>query len=570
MVKRSDPIYNAHAYLTKIPFAGITPFIEAFTEPGETVLDMFAGSGMTGVAAAVTGRRAELRDIAALGRHIGRGYLNLVESDELREEATAVVSRASAVVNSPYAVECAGCGSGGELSRTTWSVVYQCRYCEGQVPYYSTLATAGWAKGEMICPRCAEPFKTRGAARLTEEAVLDTIACGCSRTLRDQPPAVNEFIPPAELHPPRRDIGADRQMFKASALAKHGLHTTADFFTPRNLYSLEALRQEILRSEDPAIQQKLLVGFTGILTRASKRYQWSRKRPLNAANANYYIAPVFYEWNVFDLFSRKIDALVRADDQIRRVRSARGLESQPLEVNYKLGSADRIDLPSGSVDYIFCDPPFGSNIFYSDMNLFQEAWLESITDHAREAVVDRSRSARQRTAERYERLLADSLREAHRVLKDDGLVSMNFSNSSGGVWALVQRAIAAAGFVIEPGAICLLEKGQRSVKGLASGFESIVTADLVLTMRKSRAEDSVTVEQAPAGATDAAIDEALLAGEQPTPTRIYLGVVRAFLRRGWDVSGLDIAALAPRLTERGFVVDAATGHLTPGLIADAA
>ncbi len=39
-VKRSDPIYNAHAYLTKIPVAAIVPFIEAYTERGDLVCDM--------------------------------------------------------------------------------------------------------------------------------------------------------------------------------------------------------------------------------------------------------------------------------------------------------------------------------------------------------------------------------------------------------------------------------------------------------------------------------------------------------------------------------------------------
>src|SRR6266545_4229793 len=70
-VKRSDPIYNAHAYLTKVPVTAIEPFIEAFTEPGDVVLDIYGGSGMTGVAAGMLGRRGEVRDISALGRHIG-------------------------------------------------------------------------------------------------------------------------------------------------------------------------------------------------------------------------------------------------------------------------------------------------------------------------------------------------------------------------------------------------------------------------------------------------------------------------------------------------------------------
>ncbi|HMJ02714.1 MAG TPA: DNA methyltransferase, partial [Conexibacter sp.] len=74
-VRRSDPVYNAHAYLTKVPCSAILPFIEALTEPGDVVLDVFAGSGMTGVAATMAGRRAELRDISALGQHIGTGYL---------------------------------------------------------------------------------------------------------------------------------------------------------------------------------------------------------------------------------------------------------------------------------------------------------------------------------------------------------------------------------------------------------------------------------------------------------------------------------------------------------------
>lgn len=39
-VTRSDPVYMAHAHLTKVPVAAIVPFIEAFTEPGQVVLDL--------------------------------------------------------------------------------------------------------------------------------------------------------------------------------------------------------------------------------------------------------------------------------------------------------------------------------------------------------------------------------------------------------------------------------------------------------------------------------------------------------------------------------------------------
>ncbi len=48
---RTDAVYNCHGYLTKVPLQAVVPFIEAFTSPGDLVIDMFAGSGMTGLAA---------------------------------------------------------------------------------------------------------------------------------------------------------------------------------------------------------------------------------------------------------------------------------------------------------------------------------------------------------------------------------------------------------------------------------------------------------------------------------------------------------------------------------------
>jgi len=48
---KNDPIYNAHSYHTKVPPRSIIPYILHYTKPGDLVLDLFCGSGMTGVAA---------------------------------------------------------------------------------------------------------------------------------------------------------------------------------------------------------------------------------------------------------------------------------------------------------------------------------------------------------------------------------------------------------------------------------------------------------------------------------------------------------------------------------------
>ena len=50
-VGKTDPLYKAHGYHTKVPHLAIVPSILRYTKPGDIVLDGFCGSRMTGVAA---------------------------------------------------------------------------------------------------------------------------------------------------------------------------------------------------------------------------------------------------------------------------------------------------------------------------------------------------------------------------------------------------------------------------------------------------------------------------------------------------------------------------------------
>lgn len=557
-VSRGDPVYMAHGYLTKVPVTAISPFIEAFTDPGDVILDMFAGSGMTGVAAAMQGRRARLVDISVLGRHIGTNYVNLVDRREFRAAAKRAVDAALLRVGPVYDVSCARCGAAADLSRQTWSQMIACDACGEAVNYYRALEASEWGNRSLICPHCDNALALKGARRLGEEAVLDTISCTCSKRMLDQPPTLAGTIELTGLPIPDVEIEPHRQMYHASALGKHDLTKIARFYAPRNLAVLAALRSTIDLELNEAIRQKLLFAFTAVLTRASKRYQWSRKRPLNAANQNYYVAMVFYEWNVIDLFLRKVEAIGSSDDFIRDAMGGPLLASVP-DVKYDLASAEALPIEDGSVDYVFTDPPFGSNIFYSDMNLFQEAWLGELTDESKEAVVDRSANGdRTRTAARYELLLTAALKEGHRALKPDGWLSMVFSNSSGAIWALVQRAVLEAGFVIDPDGLTILDKGQRSVKGLASGFEEVVTVDLVLSMRKRRPADPMPVVT-PTEISDA-LDRILARDRHLSPSEVYLGIVRECLREHWDLAPVSFAAVAAALRGRGFRTDQATGR----------
>jgi adenine-specific DNA methylase len=199
------------------------------------------------------------------------------------------------------------------------------------------------------------------------------------------------------------------------------------------------------------------------------------------------------------------------------------------------------------------------------MNLFQEAWLGTFTDDAQEAVVDRSRGKQSRGAERYEDLIVGSLREAARLLSPDGWLSIVFSNSNGEMWALMQRAIRKAGFSL--GEITLLNKGQRSVKGLASGFENVVTADLVLSMRKNDEVASDQPPTAPSESLSKMVDNALRAGAAPTPSHLYLRIIRRYMQRNWDLRDLHIEDVVRAIQLSDFDIDVASGQLIESEVA---
>lgn len=557
VVGRGDPVYMAHAYLTKVPVTAIVPFIEAYCPAGGSVLDPFAGSGMTGVAAAMTGRSAVLSDISVLGRHIGSNYVNLVLRSALESAAELVIKSSREQVGPLYDVVCAKCDNVGQLAKTVWSAVVACSVCGLDVNYYESMKAADWNKKQMVCPACSTAITSKNR-RVGEAPVVDYINCSCSPKQLEQRAGARPSVSLDGLPVPDVAIGADRQMYQASALGKSGMVTVASFYSDRNLAVLASLHKAIGDITDALLRSKLLFAFTASLTRASKRYQWSRQRPLNAANANYYVAPVFYEWNVYELFGRKVEAAAKSDAYIREARSSAIPPAlvDPPEVIYNLASADALPLADAAVDYVFTDPPFGSNLFYADMALFQEGWLDAFTDESQEAVIDRRGS---RSAGRYEDLLTRSLAECARVLKPGGRVSLVFGNSSGKVWALLQRAIGAAGLAIVPDDIVILNKGQRSVKGLASGFEAVATLDLVLTME---AREGPAAELSHPSHQDVLTTVRSIArGEAATPSHVYLELLRSALNQGWDLSDLDLSFVTSSLLAEGWELDEKTGKL---------
>jgi 16S rRNA G966 N2-methylase RsmD/predicted RNA-binding Zn-ribbon protein involved in translation (DUF1610 family) len=569
---RTDAIYNCHAYLTKVPIAAIQPFIETFTRPGETVADPFAGSGMTGLAAATLGRQVRLSDISVLGRHIATGYLTETDPAQLRRACDSVIARARAAMGDFYMTRRACDGASTEMVRAVWSFTYVCPSCGAELIFFKTMRNGDVAAPDR-CPKCATTFVKRQWKRAGDVPVQVVVRGASGRLIEQEVGAADlDAIAKAAADPRQRQVPSltideSREMFSRSGLGKAGLLTTGQFFSPRNAIALLELWRAIHALPDENLRKKLSFAFTAILPRASRRYQWSAQRPLNAQNQTYYIAPVYYEWNVFELFERKVGAAIRAAED---VFGAAPLfqEGAVKDVTYTLASADSLaHLADASVDYVFTDPPFGSNIFYSDMNLFHEAWLGEVTDNAREAVMHTTGHKKNGAAQRYEALLRGAFAEAFRVLKPGRYMSIVFGNSDGQVWGLVQRAIRDAGFHSVPVHVAILDKGQRSVKGLNSGSEGVVTVDLIVTLQKPERVSELKGERELAQANAPALIKHALAAIPRTmrnPSHVYAAIIRDAIKQHQMVDHLHLSEVLIALRNAGYSLDRKSGLLIRG------
>jgi hypothetical protein len=281
---------------------------------------------------------------------------------------------------------------------------------------------------------------------------------------------------------PRHEVDKGREMLR-HGLLKRGIQNISDFYTKRNLWAMARLWTEIESAPNRRMLDFLRFTFTSIIPYVSLKQSYGGGG--GGLSSTLYIASLTSEKNVLEVFKRKAEGLLKSLPTFSALAKA-------AEVLVRLGSADALPMPDKSVDYIFADPPFGSNIFYADCSLLWETWIGQLTDESKEMVInDRRVNGPFKTLQNYSAMMTASFREMFRVLKPGRWATIEFNNSDGRVFEAIKRAVAEAGFEIVN--MLLLDKAQKSFKQVkgAKGEEEVVDKDVVFNLRKpsdSRAE----------------------------------------------------------------------------------
>ncbi len=517
---KTHAVYRAHGYHTKVPHLAIVPSILHYTEPGDLVLDGFAGTGMTGVAAQWCGtapesyrnelealwakegfgkpswglRRTIQNDLSPLAGFIAANYGLPFDLDAFAEAGRALLDEVEAELGWMYETLHTDGVTKGRIDYTVWSEVFSCPDCTGDVVFTEEAldATSGRVRDVFPCPHCGSELNKRRLERLYESQFDPSINATIrvpkrkpamlvysldGATCRKRPDASDmgtleriDRLPlppevPADLIPPMHMTHQRARMEYSGVTHLH------HFFLPRAAHALAAMWRRANAHADLRLRHMLLYFVEQAIWTMSAL---NRYRPTGYSQVNQYLTGVYY----IPSQHAECSPWYVLTGKLRRLESTFG-KSSPTDNSSCIMTASTtasLGIPDNSVDYVFTDPPFGENIYYADLNFLVESWHGVLTNATPEAIVDRFK---QKGLPEYQRLMQRCFEEYQRVLKPGRWITVVFHNSKNAVWTAIQEAMLAAGFVVAD--VRTMDKRQGSYRQVTS---TAVKQDLVISAYK--------------------------------------------------------------------------------------
>ncbi len=529
-VGKTDPLYKAHGYHTKVPHLAIVPSILHYTRPGDLVLDGFCGSGLTGVAAQFCGaapsdyrkqvemqwkkegreapqwgaRRAILGDLGPAATFIAANYNLPFDVGAFEREAKRILKEVRDEIGWMYETLHTDGKTKGRINYTVWSEVFSCPNCAGEVVFLTEALDPDTkrVRDSFPCPSCRVELDKDHLERAFE-ATVDPGTGAPWKRIRLEPVLVNYLVGKAKHEKQVDDADRDLlrriaalpypsgvptnpfpidEMAHGSRLAPKGFTHVHHLFLPRQAHALAALWRRATAVEIRRLRNMLLffveqaIWGMSVLNRYGPSHFSQVNRQLSGV---YYVASQLSEVGPWYILDGKLD---------RMVAPFKAMRLRPDNAAVTTGDCAALPIPEASVDYVFTDPPFGENIYYADLNYLVESWHRVLTDAAPEAIVDR---AKHKGLLEYQGLMYRCFAEYHRVLKPGRWMTVVFSNHSNAVWRSIQEALGTAGFVVAD--VRTLDKQQGSYRQVTS---SAVKQDLVISAYKptSKLEQRTRVE----------------------------------------------------------------------------
>lgn len=527
---KTDPIYNAHSYHTKVPYKAIMRYILHYTLPGDLVMDSFCGTGMTGIAAELCGdvqavenlgykvdrstgeifskesngywvpfsrlgeRRAILNDLGSAATFMSGIYNSKFNCDLFNKKAEELINESEKDLGWMYETKHQD-GKLGKINFTIWSDVFVCPECSDDIVFWDEAIDLANAKVRetFLCPGCNSSINKKSLLRKWIKS-YNPKSGSVSKTTKQVPVLINYCLEGSSKRFEKRPSEDDFDLIKkiesmeiekwfpndvlpagdkTSEPISNGIVSVDLFYTKRNLAALSMIYSKI-------DYEPLRFLFTAALGGLSKLNQFHLKNYVFGGGG---VNPgprkgVIYTPSI-SLENPPLKVLRdRLKTQTRAFQAKASCSGKSTITS--MGSATHLpvnDNLNNSIDYVFIDPPFGSNLMYSELSFMWECWLKVFTNNSLEAIENKTQK---KNVDIYRSLMTQSFKEVYRLLKPGRWVTIEFSNTKSHVWNNIQTAISESGFIV--GNVSALDKKQGGINAIVGS--TAVKQDLVISAYK--------------------------------------------------------------------------------------
>ena len=402
------PVYTMHKFWARRSWAVFRKIIQVFTKPGDTILDPFAGGGVTLVEGLITKRKVIAVDLSTLAVKIMKHEVTPLNIELYKRAVERLREVVEPIAKELYKAKCTRC------SRNATAIWTE----------YET-ATNKPLRIKFECSHCG--FK---GIKLYEPGDLPT------------PPPLPEFkrvrIPPGD---------------KTGDLLKRGLRYFDELFTHRNLYMVLRIKEEIegMHEFGEDVKSFLLHTLSSTLKWASKMSHLRGDIVEGWALHAYWIYPKYLEINVWEQFLNRVKAVIKGKKYSNTYIGSYAREAKSFEdlvkgdATYMILQLDarKLPIPNESVDAVITDPPYGGNVNYAELSDYFLWLFGELAPKENEIVINTTRGF---DIYDYERGLEEAFKECYRVLKPGRLLISTFNSKDSSIVGAFMLALKNAGF----------------------------------------------------------------------------------------------------------------------------
>lgn len=510
---RKGVFYNTFAYPTKISPESIAIFIATHTEPGSTILDVFGGSGSTGIAAKLCSNPTEemLSKCKKLGLTPNWGIRNCVlmdigvyasfaskimceppDENVFSEYVSELIKFAESELGQRYEI-LDNEGNPSLIRYVIWTDVLECPECRKHVPYSECMVEHDpiSIRKAGICPYCGYVGVRSSFRDVTEEAYDSILKKNVERKTRipyriygqtgkmkwsrdateDDIASMmkSEYSDYFKSEPKKIEWGdLHRSGYHFGISYLHQFYTRRNFNIMAELWNKTADYPEKIRDALRLLLLSYNQTHSTLMTRVVAKKNSKDFILTGAQSGVLYISSLPVEKNIISGIKRKAGYFKEA------FRIINGCTGNVTVLNE---SSTSIPLPDKSVDYVFTDPPFGDFIPYAEVNQINELWLDKQTERREEIIIS---PAQGKTNTEFQNMMGSVFKEVHRVLKDGSATTVVFHASKASIWNTLEQTFFDADFTI--GTTAILNKTQQSFKQVVS--EGSVRGDPLILLYK--------------------------------------------------------------------------------------